>query len=106
MEITESAKIRIIRAALGFRVHEFAAKLGITTNTLNNWESGRTQPTGAKREAWNKLCREYGWGYLPSGMPVPMDDILAPRQQSDPLPSSTRFDNTSSKLTVLASSRS
>ncbi len=37
------------RAKLGLSQNKFAALLGISPNTLKNWEQGRRQPTGAAR---------------------------------------------------------
>lgn len=35
-----------VRGKLGFSQSEFAAMLGISTDTLQNWEQGRRKPTG------------------------------------------------------------
>jgi putative transcriptional regulator len=35
-----------VRARLGLSQRQFAELLGITANTLKNWEQGRRQPTG------------------------------------------------------------
>lgn len=35
-----------VRGKLGFSQSKFAAVLGISTDTLQNWEQGRRRPTG------------------------------------------------------------
>ena len=37
------------RSRLGLSQSKFAALLGISANTLKNWEQGRRQPTGAAK---------------------------------------------------------
>lgn len=37
------------RAAVGLSQVEFAALLGVSTRTLQDWEQGRREPTGAAR---------------------------------------------------------
>ncbi|PTX90722.1 helix-turn-helix domain-containing protein [Opitutus sp. ER46] len=38
--------IAAVRARLGFSQSQFARALGISLDTLQNWEQGRRQPTG------------------------------------------------------------
>ena len=38
-----------VRTRLGLSQSKFAALLGISANTLKNWEQGRRQPTGAAK---------------------------------------------------------
>lgn len=38
-----------VRARLGLSQSRFAALLGITADTLKNWEQGRRRPTGAAK---------------------------------------------------------
>jgi putative transcriptional regulator len=37
------------RAKVGLSQHEFAALLGVSPRTLQDWEQGRREPTGAAR---------------------------------------------------------
>lgn len=37
------------RAKIGLSQHEFAALLGVSARTLQDWEQGRRMPTGAAR---------------------------------------------------------
>lgn len=42
-------KVARVRARLGLSQSRFAALLGISANTLKNWEQGRREPTGAAK---------------------------------------------------------
>jgi putative transcriptional regulator len=41
--------VAAVRARLNFNQAEFARLLGISVDTLQNWEQGRRKPTGAAR---------------------------------------------------------
>ena len=41
--------VQAIRERLGLSQSAFAALLGVSTRTLQDWEQGRRQPTGAAR---------------------------------------------------------
>jgi putative transcriptional regulator len=41
--------VREIRERLNYTQESFAAVLGVSKRTLQNWEQGRRQPTGAAR---------------------------------------------------------
>lgn len=43
----EAANIKKIRERIGLSQSEFAALLGTSVNTLQNWEQGRRKPRGA-----------------------------------------------------------
>lgn len=45
----ESPDVKAIRARFGLSQSEFAALLGISVKTLQNWEQGRRTPHGAAR---------------------------------------------------------
>lgn len=47
-----AAEIKQIRHDLGETVSTFAETIGVTRQTIHNWEGGRTQPTGP---AWRLL---------------------------------------------------
>jgi DNA-binding transcriptional regulator YiaG len=53
-------RIRAIRAALGMRQLEFAFYLKVAQNTVSNWETGRTLPSGLAQQAIRNLCAEHG----------------------------------------------
>ena len=44
--IIEDSPIADIRKELGLSQHKFAALIGISVNTLQNWEQGRRLPRG------------------------------------------------------------
>jgi len=41
--------IRVIRARVGMTQREFSDRIGISVDTLRNWEQGRRYPTGTAR---------------------------------------------------------
>ncbi len=45
----EKPDIKAIRGAMGMTQMQFAALLGISVNTLRNWEQGRREPEGPAR---------------------------------------------------------
>ena len=45
----EPDSVAVVRAKLKLSQSEFARMLGISVDTLQNWEQGRRQPTGAAR---------------------------------------------------------
>ena len=45
----EADSVTVIRAKLKLSQAEFARLLGISVNTLQNWEQGRRKPSGAAR---------------------------------------------------------
>ncbi len=45
----EKPDIKAIRGAMGLTQMQFAALLGISVNTLRNWEQGRREPEGPAR---------------------------------------------------------
>ena len=47
--VNKSNEVARARARLGLSQSRFASLLGISANTLKNWEQGRRQPTGAAK---------------------------------------------------------
>jgi putative transcriptional regulator len=45
----EPDSVAVVRAKLKLSQAEFARMLGISVNTLQNWEQGRRKPSGAAR---------------------------------------------------------
>lgn len=45
-EVNKKTEVARVRARLGLSQSRFAALLGISPDTLKNWEQGRRQPTG------------------------------------------------------------
>lgn len=76
MTINDSTRIRVIRALIGMDSKTFAKTLNICPATLTGWEKGRSAPQGNNREVLAEICREYKIGFTPTGMPLPMDDVM------------------------------
>jgi len=74
--IDDAARIRVIRAILGFDSKTFCEKIGISPGTLTAWEKGRATPQREKRKTLAELCQAAGLCFLPSGMPIPQSDLL------------------------------
>ncbi|GER78764.1 MAG: transcriptional regulator [Anaerolineaceae bacterium] len=47
--VIEAPNVKEIRASYKLSQNEFAALMGISVNTLRNWEQGRRAPEGAAR---------------------------------------------------------
>jgi DNA-binding transcriptional regulator YiaG len=56
-----SLRIRAIRQALGMRQIELAFYLHVSQNTVSNWETGRSLPSGLAHQAIRNLCAEHGF---------------------------------------------
>ena len=74
--IAEDTRIRVVRALTGLTPGEFAARLGVTRQTVTTWERGRSCPGRTHRMQLQVLCEELKIGFTPSGMPVPFNDVL------------------------------
>ena len=75
--ISEAKRIHIIRILLGMDAKTFAATLGVCPNTITGWEHGRNEPVRSKRKQLSELCRKHKIAFLPSGMPVPKEELYA-----------------------------
>jgi putative transcriptional regulator len=49
IDSVEPDSVAVVRAKLKLSQAEFARMLGISVNTLQNWEQGRRKPSGAAR---------------------------------------------------------
>ncbi len=49
VDLIEPDSVAVVRAKLKLSQGEFARLLGISVNTLQNWEQGRRKPSGAAR---------------------------------------------------------
>jgi len=45
----DAGSVAAVRASMGFSQTKFAKLLGISVDTLQNWEQGRRAPTGAAK---------------------------------------------------------
>ena len=50
--------VKAVRARLGMSQHDFAARFGISSATVRNWEQGRRQPEGPARVLLTIIDRE------------------------------------------------
>jgi len=48
-KVRGKSEVTAVRKKLGLSQSKFAALLGISPNTLKNWEQGRRHPTGAAK---------------------------------------------------------
>jgi putative transcriptional regulator len=55
--VKRGIEVARVRRTLGLSQSKFAALLGISANTLKNWEQGRRRPTGAARVLLNIAAR-------------------------------------------------
>ena len=47
--VRDSRDVRQVREGLGVSQHSFARLIGVSVNTVQNWEQGRRTPTGPAR---------------------------------------------------------
>ncbi len=52
--------VRELRERIGLTQEKFAAKLGVTTPTINRWEHGRAKPSPLALSQIEKLIRKLG----------------------------------------------
>lgn len=71
----DATTVRVVRAILGLDSQTFAKRMKVSIGTLTNWEKGRAIPQAASRKRLAQLCRKRKLAFLPSGMPVPQEDI-------------------------------
>lgn len=83
MCISDSQRIRVIRAIIGMDSKTFAAELCVSAGTLTAWEKGRSTPQPQKRHELAKLCQKHGLCFMPSGFPVPASDCLIFKERKE-----------------------
>lgn len=71
----EATRIRIIRAYTGEQAGDFAARLGVSRQSLTEWEAGRSVPGLRAGKALAKVLKDAKLILLPSGYPVPISDV-------------------------------
>lgn len=74
--VSEQARIKIIRSLLNIESRELAKRVGVLPGSVTGWETGKTSPQGKNRIAIAKLCQENEIAFLPSGMPIPFEDLV------------------------------
>lgn len=80
MIISEGKRIRIVRVMLGLNSSQFADKIGVQVSTLSLWENGHSSPARDRRERLAELCQSSGIAFLPSGFPIPISDLVSPKE--------------------------
>ena len=55
--VNKKNEVARVRARLGLSQSRFASLLGISANTLKNWEQGRRRPTGAAKVLFRVAVR-------------------------------------------------
>jgi len=58
VQVPGPVDVRRVRRRLAMSQEEFAARFGISTATVRNWEQGRRQPDGPARVLLNIIDRE------------------------------------------------
>lgn len=73
-------RLRKARELTGMSQEEFAAVVGISRNTVANYEKGHTRPRMLELRAWARASRvDIGW--------LSADQVLRARRDSNPRPS-------------------
>lgn len=86
--IEESVRIKIVRALLHMNRKQFAAKLHVKPMSVTFWETGRCTPKRSTRARLSEVCDEAGIMFLPSGFPIPKEELLP-----DVLPPSPKIES-------------
>ena len=79
--VDDAQRIRVIRAILGMSSADFAARVGVTPGVITHWEKGRYGPQRKSRIALAEICQKERIAFLPSGMPVPVEDVMATQEK-------------------------
>ncbi|MGW5396097.1 helix-turn-helix domain-containing protein [Streptomyces sp. NPDC003952] len=80
---------RRLREAADLTHEEVAAAVGVTSNTVRSWETGRTHPRGRKLEAYSKLlARLSADESAPAGPTARTDGSTSPARDGRPGPGS------------------
>jgi len=79
--VDDARRIRVIRALLGLTSREFASRVGVTPGVITGWEKGRFTPQRKSRIALAEMCQKAQIMFLPSGMPVPAEDLMPASQE-------------------------
>jgi DNA-binding transcriptional regulator YiaG len=74
--IDEATRIRVVRALLGITSKELASRLEVTQGVITAWEKGRSTPRRMNRATLAQMCQKANIMFLPSGMPVPAEDLM------------------------------
>jgi DNA-binding transcriptional regulator YiaG len=79
--VDDAVRIRVIRAILGVTSKEFASRVGVSKGVITGWEKGRYSPQRKSRVELMKICQEHKIAFLPSGYPIPLEDMF-PTQET------------------------
>jgi DNA-binding transcriptional regulator YiaG len=59
-DMAAGAQLRVLRKKLGMRREEMAVALGVSVDTVGNWERGDARPNRQCRFMLKQFCRERG----------------------------------------------
>ena len=54
--------------------------LGVCATSVTSYEHGHSRPQRKIQAKLSAICQAERIAFMPSGMPVPMDDILPPQE--------------------------
>ena len=72
--ISEKQRIKILCSILDVEYQGLAERLGVTRQTVYTWTMGNRTLSPTTRRKLNELCEKEGIAFLPSGMPVKLED--------------------------------
>ena len=80
--VNDATRIRVIMALLGVTSKAFAERVGVTQGVVTGWAKGRFSPRQKSRIRLAEICQEEKIAFLPSGMPVPVEELM-PKEKVD-----------------------
>ena len=96
--MSEKQRVQILCVILEIEYQQLAELLGVTRQTVYTWTMGKRGLSPTVRKRLNALCEKEGIAFLPSGMPVKLEDYALMLQ---PTPEETRNARKSSSSAVV-----
>ncbi len=79
--VNDATRIRVIMALLNVTSKAFAERVGVSQGVVTGWSKGRYAPQRKSREALAAICQAEKIAFMPSGMPVRLEDMIEASEQ-------------------------
>ena len=81
--VSDATRIRVIMALMGVTSKDLAIRVGVSQGVVTGWSKGRCAPQRKSRAALAEICQQEGICFLPSGMPVRIEDLVVVKENSN-----------------------